>query len=161
MNSETIQQMAAKSTREGLSLLDTISAKDGKKQPVRALMRGGRVLAATLVALGFTLAERASVEELTRRLLYIEDFEGNLSVIWFGEPEAEWMAAFAKAWGSHIIGAGDDMVSHAYLMWDEVASRCQLKPLPRITGVNRCQLFCNTDIFSLPKLAALVEDERR
>ncbi|MEM9685041.1 MAG: hypothetical protein AAF942_17350, partial [Pseudomonadota bacterium] len=110
--------MAEKSTHEGLSLLDTISAKDGANQPVRPLMRGGRVLAATLVALGFTLAERSSVEEMTRRLLYIEDFEGNLSVIWFGEPEHDWMAAFAKSWGSHIIGESVETVSHAALVWD-------------------------------------------
>ena len=151
--------MAEKPAYEGLSLLDIISAKDGASQPVRALMRGGRVLAATLVALGFTLAERASVEELTRRLLYIEDFEGNLSVIWFGEPEVEWMSAFAKAWGSHIIGEEADTVSHAALVWDPVAGRCNLNPLPRISGVNRCQLFCNADIFNLPKVAALIEDE--
>lgn len=151
--------MAEKSTHEGLSLLDTISAKDGANQPVRPLMRGGRVLAATLVALGFSLAERSSVEEMTRRLLYIEDFEGNLSVIWFGEPEADWMAAFAKSWGSHIIGESVDTVSHAALVWDGSAGRSNLNPLPRIAGVNRCQLFCNADIFNLPKVAALIADE--
>ena len=154
-----MQSVAENASREGLSLLDTINAKDGAAQPVRTLMRGGRVLAATLVALGFTLAERGSVEELTRRLIYVEDFEGNLSVIWYGEPEPEWMAAFAKAWGSHIIGEDDDRVSHASLAWDGGAGRCNLRPLPRIAGVNRCQLFCNADIFNFPKVAALVEDE--
>jgi hypothetical protein len=154
-----MQTTAEKTNRDGLSLLETILAKDGSNQPVRPLMRGGRVLAATLVALGFTLAERASVEELTRRLLYVEDFDGNLSIIWYGEPETEWMEAFAKAWGSHIIGEGKDTVSHAALVWDAAAGRCNLKPLPRIAGVNRCQLFCNADIFNLPKVAALIDDE--
>lgn len=154
-----IQAVAEDLAQEGLSLLDSISAKDGASEIVRPLMRGGRVLAASLVAMGFTLAERGSVEGMTRRLLYVEDFEGSLSVIWFGEPEIEWMTAFAKAWGSHIIGEEEDKVSHAALVWDDAAGRCNLKPLPRIAGVNRCQLFCNADIFNLPKVAALIDAE--